>query len=134
MIRVPLLIDYQAVLPPNGMLDQRACPARHRMAVTPDARHLTRFSRHFSTTGPARPRRQEAQIVQSCMNLDDFLPEFTRSWRHLISVRSVGSNLPPSSGTTRAPAGIGVRCSSDHDRPSNAPGGRPAMGASYSPP
>ena len=88
------------------------------MAVTPNARHLTRFPRHFSTTEPARRRRQEAQIVQACMNLDDFLPGFTRSWRHLISERSVVRiSLPASSGTTRAPAGIGVRCSFDHDRP-----------------
>lgn len=49
-------------------------PSRDRRAAAvtplsetapPNARHLTRFYRHFSTMGPDRRRQQEAQIVQS---------------------------------------------------------------------
>ena len=44
--------------------------------------------------------RQEGQIVQSQLNLDDFLPGFTPSWRHLISVRSVVQVHPGPKGLT----------------------------------
>ena len=37
----------------------------------------------------SRTRFSDRQIVQSCKTLDDFLPGFTPSGRHLISVRSV---------------------------------------------
>ena len=36
--------------------------------------NLFRFSRHRDTMEPSTIERQEAQIVQSCMTLDDFLP------------------------------------------------------------
>ena len=39
-------------------------------------------------------QRQERQIVQSMLNLDDFLPGFTPSQVHLISVE-VGGSTPP---------------------------------------
>ena len=39
-------------------------------------RKLTRFSRYFSAAGADVAQRQEAQIVQSCNTLDDFLPGF----------------------------------------------------------
>ena len=35
-----------------------------------------RFPRYFSLAGLDTPHRQETQIVQSCMTLDDFLPGF----------------------------------------------------------
>ena len=38
-----------------------------------NSRHFTRFSRHFSQIDPDTPRQQEAQIVQSQLDLDDFL-------------------------------------------------------------
>ena len=47
------------------------------------------FSGYFSTADPDMTSRQERQIVQSELNLDGFLLEFTPSGRHLISVRSV---------------------------------------------
>ena len=55
----------------------------------PNVRYLTRFVRYSSTTGPITVSRQEWQIAQSKLNLDDFLPGFTPSQAHLISVRSV---------------------------------------------
>ena len=42
----------------------------------PNACYLTRFSRNSSTTGSITASRQERQIVQSWLNLDDFLPRF----------------------------------------------------------
>ena len=44
--------------------------------VPPNSRCWTRFSRYSSTTGPITPSRQERQIVQSQLDLDDFLPRF----------------------------------------------------------
>ena len=38
------------------------------------ARHLTPFSRYFSPAEPDMIQRQERQIVQSQLNLGDFLP------------------------------------------------------------
>ena len=39
-----------------------------------NAVHLTRFSGFFSPADPDTPERQEAQIVQSQLDLRDFLP------------------------------------------------------------
>ena len=64
-------------------------PVKRSVNGPPNARHLNRFSRYLSTTGPITVSRQERQIVQSCKTLDDSLPGFTPSWRHLISGRSV---------------------------------------------
>ena len=58
-----------------------------RLLVRLNAVHLMQFSGYFSTADPDIIQRQERQIVQSCMNLDDSLPGFTPSGRHLISVR-----------------------------------------------
>ena len=73
----------------------------------PNARHLNRFSRYLSTTGPITASRQERPIVQSCKTLDDFLPGFTPSWRHLISVRSVVRIYPGPLGQKRIADAVG---------------------------
>ena len=54
-------------------------PAMRRAAsmVPPNSRHLNRLSRYSSTTGPITVSRQERQIVQSWLDLDDFLPRIT---------------------------------------------------------
>ena len=45
--------------------------------VPANARYSTGFSRFSSTIGPIMTSRQEGQIVQSWLHLDDFLPGFT---------------------------------------------------------
>ena len=40
----------------------------------PNSRHLTPFSRYFTQIDPDTPQRQEAQIVQSQLDLQDSLP------------------------------------------------------------
>ena len=39
-----------------------------------NSRNLTLFSRYLGTSEPDTAQRQERQIVQSWLNLDDFLP------------------------------------------------------------
>ena len=73
----------------QGHDSRRPTPMQGVSTIPSNARHLNCFPRQLSTTDPMMASRQERQIVQSCMNLDDFLPGFRRSWRHLISVRSV---------------------------------------------
>ena len=51
--------------------------------VPPNSRYSTRFFRYLSPTGPVMVSRQERQIVQSELNLDDFLPRFTSPLRGL---------------------------------------------------
>ena len=46
------------------------------VAVTPNARHLMPFSSYFGPAEPDMIQRQEEQIMQSQLNLDDFLPRF----------------------------------------------------------
>lgn len=62
---------------------RRTAHGRDSINDPPDSRRLIRSSRHSSTIGPDRPRSQEAQIVQSCMNLDDFLPRFASRFDRL---------------------------------------------------
>ncbi|WP_423925261.1 hypothetical protein [Candidatus Palauibacter sp.] len=65
--------------PPLTLLAGRAArtgPRRRTGSSGPsaDARHLTPLSRYFSPAEPDMAQRQERQIVQSQLNLDDFLP------------------------------------------------------------
>ena len=46
---------------------------RATSTVPQNSRDLTRLSRYSSTTDPITASRQERQIVQSSLNLDDFL-------------------------------------------------------------
>ena len=48
-----------------------------------NSRYSTRCSRYSSPTGPVMVSRQERQIVQSWLDLDDFLPGFTSPLRGL---------------------------------------------------
>ena len=52
-----------------------------------------RFSGHVRKAEPDRSQRQETQIVQSCMTLDDFLPGF----RPQVICRP-GADAPPHAG------------------------------------
>ena len=56
---------------------------RAASTVPPDSRYSTRFSRCSSTTDPITASRQERQIVQSWLDLDDFLPGFASPLRGL---------------------------------------------------
>ncbi len=58
--------------PPAG--SARGGSALSRGPAPPDSRHLPPFSRHFGQIDPDAPQRQEAQIVQSQLDLQDFLP------------------------------------------------------------
>ena len=62
------------------------------------------------TEQPDLVKRQERQIVQSCMNLDDFLPGFAPSWRHLISVRSVVRIYPGPLDRSESLVQLALRC------------------------
>ena len=42
--------------------------------IAPNSLHLSPFPRSFGPVRPDTPQRQEAQIVQSQLDLDDFLP------------------------------------------------------------
>ena len=48
-----------------------------------NSRYSTRFSSCSSPTGPITVSPQDTQIVQSWLDLDDFLPGFTPSGRQL---------------------------------------------------
>ena len=48
-------------------------PVNGSVKCPPNVRYLTRFVRYLSTTGPITASWQERQIVQSQLNLDDFL-------------------------------------------------------------
>ena len=50
----------------------------HARCKRPNARHSLPFSSYFSTVESDGVTRQEAQIVQSELNLDEFLPRITR--------------------------------------------------------
>ena len=54
-----------------------------------NARHSLPFSSCFSTVEPDGVARQEGQIVQSELNLDNFLPRITRPLDSLTSRRSL---------------------------------------------
>ena len=60
----------------HGLLHAVApCPCEgKRQRSRQNSRYLTRLSRYLSTTGPIMASRQERQIVQSQLHLDDFLP------------------------------------------------------------
>ena len=65
-------------------LSRRTAPMRRAASMVPqDSRYSTRFSRYSSTTGPGMVSRQERQIVQSWLDLDDSLPGFTSPLRGL---------------------------------------------------
>ena len=59
-----------------------------RQTISPNSRYSTRFSRNSSTTHAITASRQERQIVQSWLDLDDSLPGFTSPLRGLSGVRS----------------------------------------------
>ena len=60
----------------------------HARCQRPNARHSLPFASYFSTVESDGVARQEAQIVQSALNLDDFLPRITRPLGSLTSRRS----------------------------------------------
>ena len=64
--------------------------------VPPSSRYSTRFSRCSSATGPITASRQERQIVQSWLDLDDFLPGFASPLGGLSGVRSNQLSYRPS--------------------------------------
>ena len=51
----------------------RRIKRKGRAAPSANSRHLTPFSRHFGQMDPDTPQRQERQIVQSQLDLYDFL-------------------------------------------------------------
>ncbi len=65
---------------------------------SPNSRYSTQFSRYSSTTAPITGSRQERQIVQSWLDLDDFLPAFTSLLKELSGVRSNHLSYRPLQG------------------------------------
>ena len=87
------------------------------MLVRPNAIHLKPFSGYLSTAEPDIIKRQEWQIVQSELNLDDSLPGFTPSGRHLADKREVGSSSLPRPFDLRDSGGGGFPPECDRNGP-----------------
>ena len=55
-------------------LGSDVCPLDGGARHPRNSRHFTRFSHHFNRIDPDTLQRQERQIVQSQLDLQDFLP------------------------------------------------------------
>ena len=70
---------------PSSKIGQQArIEVSSRRVCPQNARHLVPFSRYFGTAEPDIIQRQEGQIVQSSLNLDDFL---RAPWKGARSLR-----------------------------------------------